>query len=120
MESTTIEYLARLLFGLVVAVPGFGALVVVLVNLGKAFKLVKDDQAPFFVNVLNVLFAIAIWALATFFPSVDLGGLDELFASVSGVLTTFLPALVILVRWFSGLFYPAIRGVPLIGHSHSK
>lgn len=120
MENTTIEALVQLLFNLSVAVPGMAALVVVVVNILKMFKVVTDGNAPFFVNVLNIGFAVVIGVLALFFPAVNIPGLDETFGSLAGMLTAFLPLLAILVKWLAPLFYKAIRGFPVLGFHYKK
>lgn len=116
----TIENIVKLVFGLAVAAPGAAALVVVLVNIGKMLGWVKDDKAGVAVNVLNVLFAVVLGVLALFFPSVNIGGLDDFLNGLSGTLTAFLPLLAILVKWLAPFFYGAVRNVPLLGYSHSK
>ena len=116
----SIEKLLELLFHLAIAAPGAAALIVILVNIGKALKWVKDDTAQLAVNILNVVFAVVIGVLATWFPTVNVGSLDALLESLAGTLTVFLPVLVILVKWIAPLFYGAVRGVPLLGYTHSK
>jgi len=119
METVTIESLLYLIFALTVAAPGATALVVVLVNILKMFGVVKDGAAVLWTNILNVLFAVTLGVLAFFFPAVNIGGLDEFLNSLSGTLTAFLPLLAILVKWLAPLMYGAVRGVPLLGYTHS-
>lgn len=118
METSTIETLVKLLFGLAIAAPGSAALVVVLVNILKMIGIVKDTQAGLAVNILNIAIAVILGVLALFFPAVNLGGLDEFLKSLSGTLTAFLPLLAILVKWLAPFFYNSVRGIPLIGYHY--
>lgn len=116
----TIENLVQLLFHLAVAAPGSAALIVVLISLGKMLGIVKDGKSPQWVNILNVVFALLLGVLATFFPTVNIGGLDAFLQSLAGTLTAFLPLLAILVKWLAPLFYGAVKDVPLLGFSYSS
>ena len=120
MDNPTIEFLLHLLFGVALVAPGATALVVVLVNVGKLFGVVKDGHAPAFVNILNVLFALVFGVLAKFFPAVNVPGLDTTVGSISATLTAFLPLLVIAVKWLAPKFYPALQGVPVLGYHFPK
>lgn len=120
MENPTIEFLLGLLFNLALFAPGAGLLAVVLVNVGKIFKIVKDDFAQVSLNILNVVFAIVIGVLALFFPGVDIPGLDKTFGSLADTLTAFLPLLMMLMRWITPEVYGAMRGVPVLGYHYKK
>lgn len=113
-----VETLLRLIFGLSVTLPGVGLLVPVLVNIGKVFKIVKEDQAGLAVNILSLAFAVFIGA-ASLFTTWDIPGLDMKFSDLANTLTVLLPTLVLLVKWISPIFYGAIKGIPFIGYSYT-
>lgn len=117
-QSPTVEYLVQLLFGLSVSVPGFATLGVVIVNILKTNKWVKDSSAPAIFNIINVLFAVFI-GIASTYTKWDIPGLDVKFAALSDTLTILLPAFVLLSKWLAPIIHGAIRGFPILGHSYS-
>lgn len=118
MENPTIEFLLGLLFNLALFAPGAGLLAVVLVNIGKMFKIVKDGMSQVALNIVNVVFAVVIGVLAVFFPGVNIPGLDAVFGSLANTLTAFLPLLMVLMRWIAPEIYGAMRGFPVLGHHY--
>ena len=83
------------------ALAGVGALIAVLVNIGKTAGLVKDGQATTYVAGLNLLALIGLFALKVFKPDFDIGGLDTPAAlrlsRLSGSTMTW-----VLVNWSFG------------------
>lgn len=118
MDAPTIENLVKILFGLVLTAPGASALGVVIVNLLKIPGWVKDDKAQFAINVVNVLFALFFGA-ASLFTSWNIPGLDLKFADFAKVLTVFLPVFALIFKWLAPYLYRVVRGVPVVGYSHS-
>ena len=56
------------------ALAGFGAVIALLVNIGKALGVVKDGQAQNFSLVLNLAGVAALVALRVFTPDLDVAG----------------------------------------------
>lgn len=115
---TGIEYLVSVIFGLIVTVPGATALGTILVNLLKIPNWVTDTNAALWSNIINVAFALFI-GFASLFTNWDIPGLDTKFSELSNTLAILLPVFVLLYKWLAPIFYGAIRGVPLLGYSHS-
>lgn len=103
----------------ILSMVGLTALLVVVVDLLKAFKVVKDGQAPVWTKALNAFAYIAIFVLGEYFPQVDLGVLDSHFQQIANL--GF--ALLGLVPLFAGVIAPAIysgvKGIPIVGFSNS-
>jgi len=118
-EPTDIDFLVQLLFGLAVTVPGFTALGVMLVNLLKIPGWVTDGNAQIALNIFNILSAVVIGLVTLFLPNVDVTGFDLTFGKLAGALTVLLPTFVLLYKWLAPYFYQAIRGVPVVGYSHT-
>ncbi len=118
-EPTAIDFLVKLLYGITITVPGFTALGVVLANLFKIPGWITDGNVQIFLNIFNVLAALVIVVLVSFFPDVDVPGLDVTLGKIAGTLTVLLPTFILLFKWLSPYFYRAIRGVPVIGYSHT-
>ena len=97
---------------------GFGALVAVLVNLGKQAGLVKDGQAPIYSTGLNLAGLVALFVLKVFVPAQDVGQLD----SVAAGLAQALAALAGLIVQLGGAkaAHALLRGFPVIGKSYSQ
>lgn len=117
--NTTIDFLTQLVFGLAVTVPGFAAFGVVLINLLKIPGWVPGDKAPIFLNIFNVLSAVAIGVLALFFPQINIPAVDKTFGTLTENLGILLPSFMLLYKWVSPLFYQAVRGVPVVGYSNT-
>jgi hypothetical protein len=117
--NPTIEFLVELIFGLAITVPGASALVVILINIGKALKWVPDTRAGTVSNVLSVGMALLIGA-ASLYTTWDIPGLDIQFSSLAANLTILLPVLVLILKWANPTLHSAIRGFPLLGYSNSK
>ena len=99
------------------ALAGVGALVAVLVNIGKAAGLVKDGQAQNYSTGINLAALVALFGLKVFAPQVDVANLDATAAQVAQVAITVFGLLAQLygAKWAHG----ALAGVPLFGKSYS-
>ena len=95
---------------------GFGALIAMLVNVGKGFGIVKDGKAKTWVTGLNVLLMLAVY----------FGGvLDYSIISVdpaAGTLAELAGVAFALVAQLGGssLTHVVLRGAPIVGASHSE
>lgn len=113
-----IDYLLQVIFGLSITVPGAALLGTMIINLIKIPGWVTDGSAPFWSNVVNVVFALFI-GFASLFTSWNIPGLDTKFADLANTLAILLPVFVLLYKWLAPIFHGALRGFPLIGYSHS-
>jgi hypothetical protein len=96
---------------------GFGSLVSILVSVGKKIGFIKDGTAQWWVLGFNILGLALVISRQIFFPFVDLGELDKGFGLVAQLVNIAL----VLVATFGGskLGYSILRGMPLIGFSHT-
>lgn len=100
------------------ALAGWAALVAAVVNAGKFFKLVRDGDAPNWSIGLNVAGFAALTILRLFRPDFDIQGTDALLATIATTLTSALALLSQL--GVSKLINNGIKGLPVIGYSHSR
>ena len=99
------------------ALAGVGALIAVLVNIGKTAGLVKDGQATTYVAGLNLLALIGLFALKVFKPDFDIGGLDTQAAQIAQWLAT---AVALIVQIYGSKWaYGALKGVPVVGRANT-
>lgn len=96
---------------------GVAAVIAVVINLLKVFGLVKDGQAPIYSTGLNVLCLAVLFALQIFAPEVDVAGVDATAAK-------FAEAAMVVIGFFvqiggAKLVHSLLKGVPLVGKSHS-
>lgn len=75
------------LFSLVAPYAGFAALVAVLVQLGKQYKLVADGDAGKISAALNLAGGVAVYALSKFAVGFDFATADTVFGELSQILT---------------------------------
>lgn len=97
---------------------GVAAFGVVLINILKRFGVVKDGSAGLATKVYNFAAFALIWALATFAPDFDLWIIDDIanaFASIGGLVLVLIPV----SSKFGAWLYGGIKGVPVVGYSHS-
>jgi len=97
---------------------GFAALVTVIVNILKAFKVVKDGQAPTWSFVMNLIGFVAFSIVGLVNPGFDAGAIDPTLQAVASVLVTLLelvtmPAISKLVHDLT------MKTVPVLGFSYS-
>ena len=95
---------------------GFGALIAMLVNIGKGFGIVKNGKAKVWVTGLNIVLMLSVYfggILDFSVMSVDpaAGTLAEL-AGVAFALVAQLGG--------SSLTHIVMRGAPIVGASHSQ
>lgn len=100
------------------ALAGWAALVAALINAGKFAGLVADGQAPNVSISLNVVGFAALVIVRVFRPDFDVTGTDAVLASVATVLTSVLALLSQL--GVSKLINNGLKGLPVIGYSHSR
>ena len=96
---------------------GIPALIAVLINIGKLVKLVKDGSAQTWAKWLNLVVFVGLFVVVTFFPDLDLKGLDAL-AQLIADLGIYVLALVGTGIGVSGKVNGALTGLPLIGYKH--
>lgn len=119
MENLTLEFLFSLVLGLAITAPGGTALLVFILNFLKAAGVIKDDKAQVAFNLLNLLFVVTIGLIMIFVPGFDYNLLDTKLVGLASTLMTFLPVLSLIIKWLGPLFYQSVRGVPILGYSHS-
>jgi hypothetical protein len=105
------------LFSQWVALAGAGALIAVLINIGKALGWIQDGQATTWSTVLNIVGMISLLLLQIFKPGMDITAVD----SAAGQIAQMLIILVGLVTQMlsSKGTHLALKGTPLIGKSFS-
>ena len=105
------------LTGQFAALAGVGAVIALVVNVLKTVGVVRDGQAQDFSLVLNLAGVAALVALRVFTPDLDVAGLDATAGKIAeaGVIVFGL----VVQLYGSRLAHGAIRGVPVIGKSHS-
>lgn len=97
---------------------GFGALIALLVNIGKSFGLVRDGQAQNWSAGLNLLLLAGLLALRVYSPSYDIQALDS---QVSGLVQIASLAMAWALQMFgSKATHSLARGIPLVGKSYSQ
>ena len=99
---------------------GVAALIGALINVGKKFlpQYFPDGSAPTWSLYLNVAAFAAFVALRIFVPDVDVAGLDSNAQAIADLLIYLLG----FVSQIGGskVANAALRGVPVIGYSHSQ
>ena len=96
---------------------GFGALVSLLVNVGKYFGIVKDGTADKWVAGLNLVGLVALFVIKTWFPQIDIMQLDANLGAFVIVLTVVFDYIITILG--SKLTYLAVKNLPIIGKSYS-
>ena len=106
LESLLIEF---------VLLAGVAALVTALINVAKKLGIIKDGNAPMANLILNLIgFVLFVIANVAGIPT---AGIDAVLGSVAALLTALLGLLGQFV--VSRAMHAGLRGVPLIGYSHS-
>lgn len=100
------------------ALLGVAALVAALINAGKTFGVVKDGDAPKWSLALNTVGFLALVVTRLFAPQVDPAAADQAAGQVAQILVLVLG----LVSQFGAakLANNGLRGLPVIGKSHSR
>ena len=75
------------LVALVAPYAGFAALVAVLVQLGKQYKLIADGDAGKISAALNLLGGVIVYAVSKFVVGFDFVGADNVLGEVANILT---------------------------------
>jgi len=70
---------------------GIAAFIPMLVQLGKAVKIVKDGASQKWHEGLQLLFVGGLWLVGTFLPNFDLGIVDTLAGNLAGVGLAIIP-----------------------------
>jgi hypothetical protein len=97
---------------------GFAALVTVIVNILKYFKVVQDYDAPSWVAGANMIGLIALIVYRTLIcKDCDITGADSTLATLANILAYILAFIVQL--GVSKIAHLAARGTPLIGTSYT-
>ncbi len=96
---------------------GAGALIAALVNVGKAVGLVKDGQAGKWSLGLNLAGLVALALVLNFAPGADVAHMDAVASQVAAALVAILSLVVQLGA--SRATHAIVRGMPLVGTSHS-
>jgi hypothetical protein len=91
---------------------GLGALISMLVNVGKAIGWVKDGMGDMVFKVLNLVGFIAVAVVYIFVGEFEWSGLDSVLQLLATVLGFVIQSLV------GTETYKALRGTPVIGYSH--
>lgn len=107
----------QILVGIAAALIGLPALVAIVISILKYFGIVKDGDANTWSVLLNVIGLTGLYTWKLFDPTVLIPTVDEklmILAKALGVLFSLFVQLKV-----SPAFYNSIRGIPLIGFSHS-
>lgn len=107
------------LFGQLMALGGFAALIAVVINVGKTFGWIKDGQAGTWSAGLNLAGLIGLLVAGIVAPEFDITGLDGNMAQVAEILSLIF-ALIVQI-WVSKGTHSVFSsgGVPVIGKSFS-
>lgn len=106
------------LFLTLASLVGVSALFGVLINIGKRFGIVNDGTSGAWNLGLNLVGLILIYANGVFGYGFDLENIDGFAKAVAEIGTAALSLVAMLgsTRAANG----AVRGIPIVGHSHSK
>lgn len=96
---------------------GFAAFVMMLVNILKAFGVVKDGTADKWVAGFNLLGVVLLYSMRLIQPDFDVLPVDAVFKEVAYV-GTYILSFIVMVGG-SRLSYLAVRNLPLIGKSNT-
>lgn len=99
------------------ALVGFPALLAVLINSAKKFGWLPDGYAPTATLVGNLIAFVAV-GLAVLFGKIELvGQIDEQLGALSKILLVIIAFVTDI--GLTRMFNEGLRGIPLIGFSHS-
>jgi len=116
----------QMLIDLFVAVSGslgIGAVVALLIQIGKRFlpKIFADGSAQNFRVGFIFLIALFLYVAPTFGLKVDLPGLDAMAKSLAELSAMLAPVFIMIADSFSKKFYDdVLRGVNVVGKTYSK
>lgn len=103
-------------FALLLGLVSIPVAITVLLDLLKYVKVVKDGTADVWSKALNILVFVVLYVAKA--VGIDLGPVDDFaaqFADFGASLLAFIPIAIAFSQWC----YEKIRGIPLIGKSHS-
>lgn len=96
---------------------GFSALLATLINFLKSINLVKDGQAKYYSVGANLLVLVLLVVNDTFGLGVNLVEVDGFMAQAGEIVTKLFELFVMLGG--SKLTHNLVRGLPVLGKSHS-
>jgi hypothetical protein len=105
------------LFAQWVALAGVGALIAVLINVGKVLGWVQEGQSTTWSTGLNIVGMVALLLLQIFKPDMDIAALDGAAGQIAQALV-ILVGLVTQMLSSKGAHF-ALKGTPVIGKSFS-
>lgn len=100
------------------ALGGVAAIIAVVINVLKYFKLVADGQAQSWSAALNLIAMAVFVGLKIYKPDIDLAGIDAEIAKVAEIALIILGY--VMQLGISKGTHAAVRGVPLVGKSFSE
>lgn len=101
----------------VLALLGFAAFISLVVNILKFFGVVKDGTADKWVAGFNLVGILALYFVRLFLPTFDPLPIDNVLAQIAAVGGFILSYLTMIFG--SKITYKAVRGLPMVGKSHS-
>lgn len=104
-----------MLFSQWTALIGFGALIAVLINIGKALKIVKDGTATIWSTGLNLIGFIVLVVLRVVQPDFSFESLDPVAQNIATVLSSIFGIILQLLGSYGT--HTRLAGVPVIGKS---
>ena len=126
MENNYFEILQRIIESLpvvwqfIVGATSLSALLSAAIGLAKKWNLVKDGQSKTVFKTVQAVTVVALAVLKAFAPDFDLGVFEQMATEIvntyGGLLAIALP----FMDKFGEIFYQAIKGIPLLGHSFSE
>lgn len=96
---------------------GFGAIVSLLVNVGKYFHIVADGTADKWVAGFNLIGFLVLFVVTTWFPSINIPAIDSQLGAAAVVLNIVFGYITTILG--SKLTYIAVKGLPFFGKSYS-
>lgn len=102
---------------LLASLGGVGAVIAMLINIGKSVGLVQDGQAKVYSAGLNILGLALLFAVKIFKPDFDVAGFDAQAAQFAAVATTVVAYLIEIGA--ADLAHNLLKGLPAIGKSFS-
>ena len=99
------------------ALLGFAALVALIVNILKFFKVVKDDEAQKWSLGFNLVGILALYIFRLFRPELSIEGVDKILLEIATVGTYVLG--IVSQLGISKLTHTIVKGIPVIGKSFS-
>jgi hypothetical protein len=99
------------------ALLGFAALLAVVINTLKFFKVIADGQAQKWSLFGNLLGILALYIFRLFRPDLPITGVDAILLEIATVGTYVLS--IVSQLWVTKTTNSVVRGLPVIGKSYS-